>query len=130
MIAHHVGCVVESIEESVKYYEFLNSSVSEIFSIKDQKVDVCFVQMPLKNESYYLELIQPHPDNIRLLEMLENRTSFYHIAFKVDSIEDWLPKLKEDGYLKVGEFYSEAFMNKKCIFLMNPAFHLIELIEF
>ena len=55
--------------------------------------------------------------------------NFYHLAFKVMTINKMVEELITQGYRKVTAFHSEAFGGKKCVFLYNPDWQLIELIE-
>jgi methylmalonyl-CoA epimerase len=125
---HHVGLLVESIEESMVHYTALfgSNNISEIFVIQSQKVKVCFVKNAM---DAYIELVEPIGDDSIVAKLLKKRISYYHLGYKVTDIENTVAELEELNYKPMEYFYSEAFDGKRCIFLFTPETHLIELIE-
>ncbi|MCB9223352.1 MAG: VOC family protein [Crocinitomicaceae bacterium] len=126
--AHHVGCVVESIEESLNTYRdtlgFTN--ISEVYHISSQKVKVCFVEVAPGN---YLELVEPLDKESAVGKLLKKRQSYYHMGYFVNDFERSLANLEEKGLRIITSFVSEAFNNKRCAFLFTEELHMIELIE-
>ena len=95
--------------------------MSETYVIESQKVKVCFF-----NE---IEFIQPL-SNSKFENMIKKGIHFYHIAYKSDDFDNDIQNLIENKYMIVSEsFSSTAFQNKRCQFLRNNLFHLIEIIE-
>jgi methylmalonyl-CoA/ethylmalonyl-CoA epimerase len=125
---HHVGLLVESIEESIAHYRTLfgSSNISDIIFIQSQKVKICFVK---NAPNSYIELVQPIGDDSIVAKLLKKRTSYYHLAYKVSNIENAVAELEQLNYKPLAYFNSEAFNDKRCIFLFTPETHLIELIE-
>jgi len=125
---HHVGCVTKNINESLVYYTkvlpFKKSS--EVIHIKAQKVSVCFVDMGSK---VYLELVEPTNDNKSLNNLLRKGISFYHLGYFSEDVDRSADFLVSKDFRIVTSFYSEAFENKKCVFLYTPEMQLIELIQ-
>jgi methylmalonyl-CoA/ethylmalonyl-CoA epimerase len=125
---HHIGLLVNRMEDSLKYYSelFGKEKISPIFKIESQKVEVCFVQIGLGN---YLELVMPIDESSVTYNLLKKRVSYYHIAYMVDDIVATVRELEHLNYKALDFFNSEAFENKRCIFLYSPEAHLFELIE-
>lgn len=128
LILHHVGCLTKSIDESLVFYTKILplKRTSDIITIQSQGVKVCFLSM---NESTLLELVEPSQSNKSLNNLLKKGVSFYHLGYLSEDIEGSANFLLTKEFQFVTSFYSEAFQNKKCIFLLSPEFHFIELIQ-
>jgi methylmalonyl-CoA/ethylmalonyl-CoA epimerase len=128
MKIHHIGCLVENIEETRLFYHSFPAFISSspVFDIADQQVKVCFIDI---GNNTSLELIEPFEGNKPLQKMKSKNASYYHIGYTVDDIDRKAEELCELGCTVVNSFSSEAFNNKKCMFLYTPDMHLIELIE-
>ena len=125
---HHTGILVGNMEEAIANYAgiFGESSVSQIYEIESQKVKVCFIRMP---NNVYVELVQPLNENSAVYKLLKRNTSYYHIGYTVSDIMEEVQKLVKLNYKPLEFFNSEAFEGNKCILLLSPDAHLIELIE-
>lgn len=125
---HHVGCVTKSINESLVYYTQVLpfKKWGEVIYIKSQQVSVCFVEMGSK---VYLELVEPTDENKSLNNLLKKGISFYHLGYFSKDVDSSADYLVSKEFRIVTSFYSEAFENKKCIFLYSPEMQLIELIQ-
>ncbi len=125
---HHIGCVVESIEESIKTYtEMLGfKSVSEVFNISSQKVKVCFVEI---GNQTFIEFVEPLSLDSAVGKLLKKRHTYYHTGYLVKDFDKTLENLCQKGAHLITSFKSEAFNNKKCAFIYTPELHMIELIE-
>jgi methylmalonyl-CoA/ethylmalonyl-CoA epimerase len=125
---HHVGLLVESIEDSIVQYAALfgSDSISNITTIESQKVKVCFVKI---SEASFIELVQPTDNESVVYKLLKKRMNYYHMGYKVSGIESAVDKLEKLNYKRLQFFNSEAFEGKRCIFLFTPDAYLIELIE-
>ena len=126
--AHHIGCLTKSIENSIGIYSSSLGfkTISEIYTIHDQKVKVCFVEI---TPSFFVELVEPIGENPALNKILKSGNPFYHIGYLSDRFEEDIARMVSDGFYQVNTFISEAFLGKKCAFLYTPEMHLIELIE-
>jgi methylmalonyl-CoA epimerase len=93
---HHVGQIVDDLEETVAFYrDILGGTVTSTGNV-DGKVDVAFVELP----EYRTELICRHErgtylDDL-LDELLEKPES--HVAFVVDDIETAMASFEDAGY--------------------------------
>jgi methylmalonyl-CoA epimerase len=125
---HHTGIAVVSITETLPHYIqlFGQRAISEIYTINEQKVKVCFIKV---GNNSYIELVEGLDENSSIQKMAKKGISYYHIAYKTQNIEHTVKQLEEQGYKTYSYFNSEAFNNKRCVFLHNPIGHLIELIE-
>ena len=125
---HHTGLLVGNIQEALEHYirVFGAENVSEIYSVKSQGVNVCFIK---NGEASYIELVEPAGENSVVSRMLKNRVSYYHIGYKVEDIHQTITDLETLNYKAMEPFRSEAFDGKLCVFLYTPDAHLIELIE-
>lgn len=125
---HHVGLLVQSIEDSMQQYVqlFGSKNISQLFNISSQQVKVCFVKIA---EDSFIELVQPLSETSSVYKLLRKKISYYHTAYKVKDIVYAVQKLEELNYKPLEFFNSEAFENKRCIFLFAPDASLIELIE-
>ena len=117
---HHTGCLTRNIEESKTVYAAMGfSDFSLTYTVIDQKVKVCFIEM---SPGIFLELVEPIDDNVPLNKLLKNKVSFYHLGYLADKFEDTIQNLQNDGFYLLNSFKSEAF-------LYTPEMHLIEIIE-
>ena len=125
---HHVGLLVESIDEALIHYIALfgSKNMSAIFTIESQKVKVCFVK---NAENSFIELVQPLNEESIVYKLLKKKITYYHLAYTVKDIEATVLFLEELNYKPLEYFKSEAFNNRRCIFLFSPDTSLIELIE-
>jgi len=125
---HHVGLLVESIENSVQQYSdlFGKANISGIINIESQRVKVCFVKI---SDTDFIELVEPTDQGSVVYNLLKKRVNYYHIGYKVADISSAVNKLEQLNYKPLEFFNSEAFEGKKCIFLFTPDAYLIELIE-
>ncbi len=125
---HHVGCLVDSISESFKSYQFLypNAQLSIIYNIDSQKVRVAFLDL---GSDVFIELVEVADDNSSLNKMKKKGVSFYHLAFTDSNFDERLSFLQDQNFRLISIFNSEAFENKRCAFLYSPEMQLIEIIE-
>jgi len=95
MKLHHVGIVVENIQESLgeltKFLEFEETILPTL--IDSQKVNVCF----LKSSNVYIELIEPVEQNSPIKKFSDNGGGFHHLCFEVDDITKELNNMKDKG---------------------------------
>lgn len=123
---HHVGCVVASIPLAIEAYRPLARSVSQVFTIAEQGVRVCFVEIA---PGMHAELVEPAEGESAVGRLLKKRISFYHLAFLTTGLDSSIEDLSAQGYVHLNTFRSEAFGMRRCAFLASPVAHLVELIE-
>ena len=95
MKLHHVGIVVENIQESLgeltKFLEFEETILPTL--IDSQKVNVCF----LKSSNVYIELIEPVEQHSPVKKFSDDGGGFHHLCFEVDDITKELNNMKDKG---------------------------------
>jgi len=125
---HHLGCLVDSIDDAVENYKGLFSvdNVSEKIYISTQGVYVCFVEI---GDNTYIELVEPVGKDSIVLSFKKNGETYYHAGYLVQDIDKTIVQLLEKQYKLLNVFHSEAFGMKRCAFLYSPDLLLIELIE-
>ncbi len=125
---HHIGCLVESIEEFKEANRniWTEADYSKTFSITAQDVKVCFLN---NAGGIKLELVEPGVQNKPLRKMLDKGISYYHLAFISKNYEKTVEDFRENGWHQLSEFLSEAFCGRRCCFFYHPQLKLIELIE-
>ena len=84
MKLHHIGIVVNKIQESLGEFEkYLNfQSISLPTPVGSQKVNVCF----LKVGEPFLELIEPVSPDSPIAEYAVNGGGIHHLCFEVKDI--------------------------------------------
>lgn len=128
MKLHHIGAIVDSIEDACVTYGYMHGKIFEpkkIF-ISSQQVNVCFIS--ISNDTL-LELIEPAGEDSAIKKLKSKGFTFYHLGYKVSAFDKALEELDEKNFKLLNTFFSEAFMNKRCAFLYSPDMHLIEIIE-
>ncbi len=125
---HHLGCLVDSIEEAAENYKglFAMQSISEKILIASQQVYVCFVQI---GEGQFIELVEPVGEDSVVSRLKRKGETYYHAGYLGHDFDKALEQLEEKSFKLLSVFYSEAFNMRRCAFLYSTDIHLIELIE-
>jgi hypothetical protein len=125
---HHIGCLTTNIEAAIKSYS-VNFGIVNIkgpIHVLSQQCEVCFLQL---NCGINFELIQPNDTESALGKLVKKGTTYYHLAYLTDNIEESINSFIGNKGVLIDKFESEAFENRKCAFLYTDLFHLIELIQ-
>ena len=95
MKLHHVGIVVNNIQESLgELSRYLNfETVSTIMPVGSQKVNICL----MKVGEPFLELIEPASHDSAISEFAKSGGGIHHICFEVKNIESELESLASKG---------------------------------
>ena len=95
MKLHHIGIIVQNINESIgEIANFLSfESISLPTLIGSQKVNICF----LKTNNVYVELIEPAEKNSPIIDFAKNGGGFHHLCFEVDNIQQEIDKMIKNG---------------------------------
>ncbi len=130
MRIHHIGIVVNNIQDSLKefskFIKFDETSIPTL--IGSQKVNVCFMKL---GESR-IELIEPVGEDSPVFNFLEKGGGFNHVCFEVENLSQTIDEMeKQGGRLIVpptkgfeGRQIAFIFLNMK-----KTNFNLIELAE-
>jgi methylmalonyl-CoA/ethylmalonyl-CoA epimerase len=92
---NHIGIAVNNLEEAISFYQdTLCMTFKGVEEVAGYKVKVAFFQI---GESK-IELLEPTCKDSFLAGFLEkNGEGIHHIAYEVESIEDVINKLEEEG---------------------------------
>ena len=129
---HHYGFLTANTAAWLAENEALFGKPFKVFEtvhISSQKVRITFV---LQTENAVLtELIEPLEENTHLKKMISKGITVYHTGYKVaaNEFDTVLKTFENKGIHALPVFYSEAFENKRCVFLVTRNFGMIELIE-
>lgn len=95
MKLHHIGIVVNSIQESLgELKRYLNfETTSTIMPVGSQKVNICF----LKIGEPFLELIEPSSPDSAISEFAKSGGGIHHLCFEVKDIQSELESLSRKG---------------------------------
>jgi hypothetical protein len=128
LLFHHIGSIVEDIDVAISSYKLLlgNAKISKKLFISSQNVYVCFVEI---GNSSFIELVQPIDESSVVHKMRKKGITYYHLAYLTDEYDVIKNKYLDNNFKILNEFRSEAFDNKRCMFMYAPDGHLIELIE-
>ncbi len=97
----HIGIAVKSIERSLPFYtDILRLPLLHIEQIASQKVKVAFIQAGETK----LELLEPISEDSTIAKFIEKRgEGIHHVALGVDSIEERIQEMKENGIRMIDE---------------------------
>lgn len=95
MKLHHVGIVVNNIQESLgELKRYLNfETISAIMPVGSQKVNICL----MKIGEPFLELIEPASHDSAISEFAKSGGGIHHICYEVKNIESELESLSKKG---------------------------------
>lgn len=97
----HIGIAVKSIDNTLCFYEKgLNIKCSNTEDIEKQGVRVAF--LPIGDSK--IELLEPQNESGAVFRFIEKRgEGIHHIAFRVQSIDEEIKRLKEIGIIFIDE---------------------------
>ncbi|MEH7491898.1 methylmalonyl-CoA epimerase [Neobacillus sp. 3P2-tot-E-2] len=97
----HIGIAVRSIETTLPFYtEVLKLPLLGIEEVESQKVRVAF----LKAGEMKLELLEPTSEESTIAQFIKKRgEGMHHIALGVNSIEERILEMKENGIRMIDE---------------------------
>ncbi len=99
---NHVGVATPSIEDSVKLYRDMlgATKIGEKFSLPEQGVWVCFVDLP----NAQIELIEPYGDDSPIHNFLKSNPAGgqHHVCFEVEDIYAARDEMQEKGARVLG----------------------------
>ncbi len=95
MKLHHVGIVVNNIQESLgELKRYLNfETTSTIMPVGSQKVNICL----LKIGDPFLEIIEPASPDSAISEFAKSGGGIHHLCFEVKDIQTELESLAKKG---------------------------------
>jgi methylmalonyl-CoA/ethylmalonyl-CoA epimerase len=131
MRIHHIGKVVENIDEQIGYYRdmFGLQLVSGPVVDPIQKVEVAFVSSGEHND-LTVELIRPVGPQSPVSKFLKQGGGLHHMAFAVTEIQAAIDELVGKGALMIGNIVpGKGHGDAPTAWLLTPKKELIELVE-
>jgi len=129
MVIDHLGIVVKSIEEGIKYWEkvFEYRQLTEIVTNSKQKVKVVFLS---KDQSLTIKLVEPVDNSSPVYNLAQKGGGLHHICFRCEDMNLELEHLSEMGLrVLAGLQPGEAFENENIAFVYARHGLNIELID-
>ena len=131
MKLHHIGYVVNSIEEAIIELQTLNYKAVTTPPINDeiQRCRICFVER--ENEPL-IELVEPFENNKSLHKMLTQRGNApYHMCYEVEDVEALFDELSEkEGWMPLFRpVEAAAFDNRLIMYFYNAKVGYVEFVN-
>lgn len=97
----HIGIAVESIEETLKFYQqTMNLDLEEIEIVEDQKIRVAI--LPVGDTR--LELMESIHEDAPIAKYIDKKgQGMHHIAFNVDDIDETICEISGKGIRMIDE---------------------------
>ncbi len=91
----HIGIAVNSLEESIPYYEkVLGLECYSVEEVKEQKVKTAFFKVGQTK----IELLEPTSEDSPVAKFIAKKgQGVHHVAFSVNNLEEQLSKVQERG---------------------------------
>ena len=125
----HIGIAVRDIEEALKLYtDIFNLEIKKIEEFKDLKVKIAFLPVG----EVMVELVQPTSTDAPLAKRIrENGEGLYHLALRVENIDEAIQKMKQSGIEMRDNEPRLGGMGSKIAFSKPDSTHnvMIELVE-
>jgi hypothetical protein len=125
---HHVGTIVNFIDEALPLYLSIHQGVTagqKIF-IASQNVNVCFVPT---GSGTFIELIEEASSPSAITNLKKRGITIYHVGYMSDDFDNDVVTLETQGYTVFDVIHSEAYGGKRVRFCLSPQQHWIEVIE-
>lgn len=129
---HHYGFLTADTAAWLSENELIFGKPFKLYdsiAIASQKVTITFVQQT--ENAVMTELVQPAADNLPLQKMIAKGITVYHTGYMIPAMEfdSTLKDFEEKGARALPVFNSEAFNQRRCVFVFSTSLGMIELIE-
>lgn len=123
----HIGYVTKNIEKTAETFKILGYSSEATVNDDTQKTRICFLR---KEGEVSIELVEPYPENVTMLNMLKKGTTPYHTCFTVSDVQTTYKELKESGFTPLfSPVVAPAFNNRLICYFWKKDVGLIEIVE-
>ena len=124
---HHIGYASKSIEKELKIFKLMGFYIEgDFFEDYLQGIRGCFI----KGNGPRIELLENLPNSNQLSGLINRGISMYHLAYKVNSIDNSIKELLTKGSkIILNPTPSVAFSGKKIAFVLFKNGLIIELIQ-
>lgn len=130
MKLHHIGYVVENIENAAMHFGALGYKiVSEPVNDDIQRCRICFIG---RADEPLIELVEPFDTNKSLHKMLAKRGNApYHMCYEVEDVEKLFNQLaeKEDWMPLFRPVEAAAFDNRLIMYFYNAQVGYVEFVN-
>jgi len=128
---HHIGCVVDSIEQRIESYRLSLGavSVSQIFEDPIQRSRVAFLDLPTPGLVQF-ELVQPAGPDSPVTRFLEKGGGLHHLCYEVDDLREQIQWMKSQrATLLRSPKPAVAFGGRHIAWMRTPDALLVEYLE-
>lgn len=123
----HIGYVTKNIEKTAETFNILGYSSEAIVNDDTQKTKICFLR---KEGEVSIELVEPYPENVTMLNMLKKGATPYHTCYTVTDVQTTYKELKELGFTPLfAPVPAPAFNNCLICYFWKKDIGLIEIVE-
>lgn len=130
MTLHHIGYVIDKIEDVMPNFEILGYKMSSLPVNDDiQRCRICFIERA--NEPL-IELVEPYENNKSLRKMLTQRGNApYHMCYEVEDVEALFDELSEkEGWMPLFRpVEAAAFDNRLITYFYNTQVGYVEFVN-
>ncbi len=114
----HIGVAVESLAETLAFYQLLGLEVLKTETVPTEAVNVAF----LNTGECHLELLEPTSEESPIARFIQKRgPGIHHICLKVNGIEALLQKLDAAGVRLIDKTPRPGANQKKVAFVHPKA---------
>lgn len=114
----HIGVAVESLTETLAFYQLLGLEVLKTETVPTEAVNVAF----LNTGECHLELLEPTSEDSPIARFMQKRgPGIHHICLKVNGLEALLQKLDAAGVRLIDKVPRPGANQKKVAFVHPKA---------
>ena len=130
MKLHHIGYIVEKIEDAAPEFEVLGyRMVNAPVNDDIQRCRICFIE---REGEPLIELVEPFESNKSLQKMLTQRGNApYHVCYEVEDVEALFDELSEkEGWMPLFRpVEAAAFDNRLIMYFYNAQVGYVEFVN-
>ena len=131
MKLHHIGYVINSIENALNALQSLDNKLVTTPPVNDeiQRCRICFVG---REGETLIELVEPYENNKSLRKMLSQRGNApYHVCYEVEDVETLFDELSEkEGWMPLFRpVEAVAFNNRLITYFYNTQVGYVEFVN-
>jgi len=128
---HHIGCVVDSIEQRIESYrqDLGALSVSVVFEDPIQRSRVAFLDLPTPG-AVQLELVQPMTADSPVALFLRKGGGLHHLCYELDDLSEQIERMKKQRALLIRRPRpAVAFQGRRIAWMRSRDGLLLEYLE-
>ena len=126
-VVEHIGYVTKNIEKTANTFKVFGYVAENIVNDDTQKTRICFLR---KDGDVSIELVEPYPENEKMLNMLKKGATPYHTCYTVPDVQEAYAQLKDLGFTPLfSPVEAPAFDNRLICYFWKNDIGLIEVVE-